>query len=75
MENEAVSQDPVYLEAIARATLGSIIADFMDRRRASKYTPLNKLLDNLVREAVPEEKSDHDTKAEGKERGRPTANE
>jgi hypothetical protein len=56
MESEAISQDPVYLEDIARATLGSIVADFLNRKRASKYTPLNKFLDTLIKEAIPEEK-------------------
>lgn len=55
MESEAISQDPVYLEDIARATLGSIIADFLNRKRSSKYTPLNKFLDDLIREAIPDE--------------------
>ena len=57
MESEAISQDPVYLEDIARATLGSIVADFLNRKRASKYTPLNKFLDTLIKEAIPDEKS------------------
>jgi hypothetical protein len=56
MQSEAVSEDPVYLEDIARATLGSIIADFLNRRTSSKYSSLNKFLDNLVKEAVPKEK-------------------
>jgi hypothetical protein len=55
MENEAISQDPVYLEDIARATFGSMVSDFIDRKRASKYTPLNKFLDDLIKEAIPEE--------------------
>ena len=57
MESEAISQDPVYLEDIARATLGSIVADFLNRKRASKYTPLNKFLDTLIQESIPDEKS------------------
>lgn len=56
MESEAISQDPVYLEDIARATLGSIVSDFLNRKRASKYTPLNKFLDDLIKEAIPIEK-------------------
>ena len=55
MEGEAVSQDPVYLEDISRAAWGSILSDFMQRKTASKYTPLNQFLNNLVREAVPQE--------------------
>jgi hypothetical protein len=57
MESEAISQDPVYLEDIARATLGSIVSDFINRKRASKYTPLNKFLDDLIKDAIPDEKT------------------
>lgn len=56
MESEAISQDPVYLDDIARATLGSMVADFLNRKRSSKYTPLNKFLDSLIKEAIPDEK-------------------
>jgi hypothetical protein len=56
MENEAISQDPVYLEDISRATFGSMISDLLNRKQASKYTPLNKFLDTLIKEAIPEEK-------------------
>ncbi len=56
MQSEAVSEDPVYLEDIARATLGGIIADFLNRRTSSKYSSLNKFLDSLIKEAIPEEK-------------------
>ena len=55
MEGEAVSQDPVYLEDISRAAWGSILSDFLQRRTASKYTPLNQFLNNLIREAIPQE--------------------
>ena len=54
MQNEALSQDPVYLEDISRATLGSIIADFLHRKRGSIYTPVNKFLNNLIQESMPE---------------------
>ena len=57
MENEAISQDPVYLEDVARATFGSMISDLLNRKRASKYTPLNKFLDTLIQESIPDEKS------------------
>jgi hypothetical protein len=56
MANEAVSQDPVYLEDIARVTLGSIMSDFVNRKTASTYTPVNKFLNDLVEESVPKEK-------------------
>jgi hypothetical protein len=58
MQNEAVSQDPVYFEDIARATLGSMMADFLNRRTASQYTPVNKFLNDLIQEAMPKGKSD-----------------
>ncbi len=56
MQNEAVSQDPVYLEDISRVTLGSMGADFIKRQTASKYSPVNKVLNDLLEEAVPREK-------------------
>jgi hypothetical protein len=56
MQNEAVSQDPVYMEDVARATLGSMVADFLNQKTASTYTPVNKFLNNLIEEAVPREK-------------------
>ena len=55
MEGEAVSQDPVYLEDISRVAWGSILSDFLHRRTGSKYTPVNQFLNNLIREAVPQE--------------------
>ncbi|MET0516748.1 MAG: hypothetical protein ABW047_15630 [Nitrospiraceae bacterium] len=63
MEGEAVSQDPVYLEDISRAAWGSILSDFIQRKKGSKYTPLNQFLNNLVRESVPEEDKEDAGKA------------
>ena len=60
MANEAVSQDPVYLEDIARATLGSMMADLMEGKTASRYTSLNAFINNLIQEAMPKEKSGHE---------------
>ena len=57
MQNEAVSQDPVYLEDIVRATLSGMMADVLNRRTASKYTPVNKFLDDLIKEAMPQEQN------------------
>lgn len=62
MANEAVSQDPVYLEDISRATLGSMISDLLQRKTASQYTPLNTFLNDLIQEAMPREKSDDSDK-------------
>lgn len=57
MQGEGVSQDPVYLEEIARATLIGMMADFLNRRTGSKYTPVNKVLDDLIKEAMPQEQN------------------
>jgi hypothetical protein len=48
LANEAVSQDPVFLEDAARVTLGSLMSDFLNRQTASQYTPLNDALDSLI---------------------------
>lgn len=48
MQNEALSEDPVYLEDIARVALGSMVADFMHRKTASRYTPVNTALNDLI---------------------------
>lgn len=58
MQNEAVSQDPVYLEDITRATMGSVVSDLLNGRRSSKYTPVNKFLDDLITESMPQETPD-----------------
>jgi hypothetical protein len=55
MSNEAVSQDPVYFQDIAVATLGSMMVDFMNERTASEYTPLNKFLDALLYDTKPKD--------------------
>jgi hypothetical protein len=57
MQNEGVSQDPVYLQDISRVTLGSMISDFMNRRTSSQYTPVNQFLNRLVEESVPSEQN------------------
>ena len=58
MQSEAFAKDPVYLEDAIRVTLGSIVADFVNRKTASTYTPLNKIVDQLIQIPLPEEKSD-----------------
>ncbi len=58
MESEAASRSLVYFEDAARVTLGSIVADFLNRKTASTYTPLNKILDELIQIPMPEAKSD-----------------
>jgi hypothetical protein len=57
MQSEALSKDPVYLEDAVRVTLGSIVADFLNRKTASTYTPLNKIVDELIQIPMPEPKS------------------
>jgi hypothetical protein len=57
MQSEAFAKDPVYLEDTVRVTLGSIIADLLNRKTASTYTPLNKIVDQLIEIPLPEAKS------------------
>lgn len=54
MQSEAVSQDPVYFKDMVRVVLGSILTDFVYGRTGTKYTPLYKLLDNLIQPSLPE---------------------
>jgi hypothetical protein len=68
LANEAISQDPVFLEDAARVTLGSLMSDFLNRRTASIYSPLNEALDNLVREAILEEQKSNDSGGDPKEK-------
>jgi len=54
-QEEAVSQDPVYLREAGRITWASIIADFTHGKTSSKYSPVNKLLDSLINEEGEQE--------------------
>ncbi len=54
LESEAVGQDPVYFEDIARVTMGSVIADFINGKTASSYGPLDKIIDQLIQIPQPE---------------------
>jgi len=56
LSNEAVGQDPVFLEDAAKVTLGSMITDFQRGKTASTYTPLNEFLDSLIQKPEPEKK-------------------
>jgi hypothetical protein len=56
MQSEAFAKDPVYLEDVMRVTVGSIVADFVNRKTASTYTPLNKIVDQLIQIPLPEPK-------------------
>ena len=64
LEGEGVTQEPVFLEDAVRVALGSMMSDFLNRRTASQYTPLNKVLDSLRRESVPTEQSPGSTEAD-----------
>jgi hypothetical protein len=68
LANEAVSQDPVFLEDAARVALGSLMSDFLNRRTASQYTPLNDALDSLTRGSIPEERKNGSSGEEAKEK-------
>jgi len=52
LESEAVGQDPVYFEDIARVTMGSVIADFINGKTASSYGPLDKIVNQLIRNPI-----------------------
>jgi hypothetical protein len=64
MQSEALAKDPVYLEDAVRVTLGSIVADFLNRKTASTYTPLNKIVDGLIQIPLPDTKSNGQEKPE-----------
>jgi hypothetical protein len=68
MASEVVSQDPVFLEDVARLTFGSLMADFLNRRTASKYTPLNEALNTLMQEDKPAEQKNGRSEGEAKEK-------
>ena len=43
LQSEAVTQDPVFIEDAARITLGSMLADLLNRETSSRYTGLNPI--------------------------------
>ena len=49
-QSEALSQDPVFIEDVARVTFGSMLADLLNRKTSSKYTPYNDVLNLLILE-------------------------
>ena len=63
-QSEAVSLDPVFIEDVARVTFGSMLADLLNRKTTSKYTPYDKVLDLLILEKVHQDKSSSKTDAE-----------
>jgi hypothetical protein len=68
MENEALTQDPVFLEDAVRLTFGSLVSDFLNRRTASKYTPLNEVLNTLVQTAIPVEQTNKNSDETAREK-------
>ena len=61
MQHEAISHDPVYVEDITRVTFGSMLTDFMNRRTASIYTPVDTVLHSLIAEPIHQEKGDSES--------------
>lgn len=57
LQSETVVQDPVAMEDISRVTFGSMLADLLNRKTSSTYTPLNRVLDLLIREEAAKEES------------------
>jgi len=55
VQEEALSEDPVYLREAGRITWASIISDLMHGKTSSAYSPVNKLLDSLIQEDVEQE--------------------
>jgi len=53
LANEAVTQDPVFLEEETKVALGSVIADLLYGRTSSQYTPLNGMLNQLIEQPSP----------------------
>lgn len=60
-QEEALSEDPVYLREAGRITWGSIISDFARDRTSSRYSPTNNLLDSLIGPDAEEETGANET--------------
>jgi hypothetical protein len=54
-QEEALTEDPVYLREAGRITWGSILSDFARDRTSSRYSPTNNLVDSLVGPDINEE--------------------
>ena len=50
VQSEAATQDPVFIEDVARITWGSMLADLLNGKTSSRYTRLNEFLENLLSE-------------------------
>lgn len=62
-QQEAVTEEPVFLREAGRITWGSIISDFAQGKTASEYSPANNLLDSLIGPGNVEEESAGNTPA------------
>jgi hypothetical protein len=47
-QEEALTEDPVYLREAGRLTWGSILSDFVHNRTAYRYSPTDNFLDSLI---------------------------
>ena len=47
-----VSLDPVFIEDVARVTFGGMLADFLNRKTSSEYTPYDEVLNLLILEKL-----------------------
>ncbi len=54
-QEEALSEDPVYLREAGRIAWASIITDFTNGKTSSAYSSVNKLLDPMIKEEGEEE--------------------
>ena len=54
LQSEAVTQDPVFMEDAARIGWGSMLSDLLNGKTSSRYTRLNRFLDDLLSEKTNE---------------------
>lgn len=54
-QEEALSEDPVYLREAGRITWASVLTDFADGKTSSRYTSVNKVIDSLIGQDEVEE--------------------
>ena len=48
VEREAVTQDPVFVEDVARITFDSMLTDLLNKKTSSKYTRINQFINNNI---------------------------
>jgi hypothetical protein len=54
LQSDGISEDPVYFVDAARVTFGSLLADFLNRKTESTYTPLDHMIDKLIQQSNSE---------------------